>query len=220
MAREAAESSPSLPPFPEPSHDIVSSRPIHAQSPAGSAGAPPPPPGAPPGCVQGVHGNTQGVHRGGTEEIPYSTRMRRLMLRFLQKRKFRLVTRWKAALKGNIGFQVPSQGQFPYTLIFRAFDDIVRLLKMDSLEGRAEAAESFLAGLPAPVTPTADQYMELFLTGRDVLGEFVEADPSFCALFSEEDRRNLRGALERVFKYLVDREMREYTRRFSSSFPG
>lgn len=142
------------------------------------------------------------------------------MLRFLQKRKFRLVTRWKGALKDNIGFQLPSQSPFPYALIFRAFDEVMRLMKSDSGDASLNGPASFLADVDGPATPTADQYMELFLTGRDVLGEFLEHDHAFCALFSETDRHALRTSLERVFRHLIDREMREYSRRFSSPLPS
>ena len=45
---------------------------------------------------------------------------------------------------------------------------------------------------------------------------FVEGDPSFCALYSADDRETLRSALESVFKVLIDREMREHARRFST----
>ena len=141
------------------------------------------------------------------------------MLRFLQKRKFRLVTRWKLALKDNMGFQVPAHAPFPFTLIFRAFDEVIRLLKLDASGTSFDAPESFLANVSDDATPTADQYMELFLSGRDVLGEFLESDPSFCSLFEETPRRELRASLEQVFKHLIDREMREYARRHSSIMP-
>lgn len=145
--------------------------------------------------------------------------MKREMLRFLQKRKFRLVTRWKAALKKNIGFQLPNPVRFPYTLIFRAFDDVLRLAKVEDLETRNDHQETFLDVIEdAESAPTADQYMELFLTGRDVLGEFTEKDEAFCARFSERDRNQLRAALEAIFKHLVDREMHAYARRFTLTF--
>jgi hypothetical protein len=142
------------------------------------------------------------------------------MLRFLQKRKFRLVTRWKAALKENLGVQLPEHVQFPYTLIFRTFDEMIRLLKLECPGVPGAANESFLAGVSPTLAPTSDHYMELFLSGRDIMGEFVENDPSFCALFPEADRQCLHSALERTFKHLIDREMREYSKRFSSSIPG
>ncbi|BET67764.1 hypothetical protein ASA1KI_26820 [Opitutales bacterium ASA1] len=142
------------------------------------------------------------------------------MLRFLQKRKFRLVTRWKSALKDNIGFQLPSQQHFPYALIFRAFDEVVRLLKSDSSNDRIDLHESLLSEFPGEDCPSADQYMELFLTGRDVLGEFVESDPAFCSLHSTIERQALRSAMEKAFKQLIDREMREHARRHSSFMPG
>lgn len=143
--------------------------------------------------------------------------MRRQMLRFLQKRKFRLVTRWKFALKENIGSPLPAQPPFPYMLIFRAFDEVVRLLKFESNVPHRETHESFLSDIHADIPLSADQYMELFLTGRDVLGEFIESDPAFCAMHPADDRQNLRSALEAVFKDLIDREMREHARRYSSS---
>ena len=142
--------------------------------------------------------------------------MRRQMLRFLQKRKFRLVTRWKFALKENIGSPLPAQSPFPYMLIFRAFDEVVRMLKFDLNDPHVAAHDSFLCDVNADTTLSADQYMELFLTGRDILGDFIEGDTSFCALYSAEDRETLRAALEGVFKLLIDREMREHARRFSS----
>lgn len=146
--------------------------------------------------------------------------MRRQMLRFLQKRKFRLVTRWKGSLKENMGFQLPSRSPFPYALIFRAFDEVLHLLKFETTDARPDMSDSFLSAIASASAPTADQYMELFLTGRDVLGEFIETDASFCSLFPDEERQHLRAALERVFKHLIDREMREYARRYSSTFPG
>lgn len=142
------------------------------------------------------------------------------MLRFLQKRKFRLVTRWKAALKDNVGFQMPSQQHFPYTLIFRAFDEILRLLKAPTTKHPVYHQESILAGLDTEEIPTADQYMELFLTGRDVLGEFVETDRAFCGLFEKADRQELRTALETAIKDTIDDEMREYARRNSTLTPN
>ncbi len=142
------------------------------------------------------------------------------MLRFLQKRKFRLVTKWKGSLKENMGFQLPMRSPFPYALIFRAFDEVLHLLKFESPDARPDVNDSFLSSIAGGAAPTADQYMELFLTGRDVLGEFIETDASFCGLFPEAERQNLRTTLERVFKHLIDREMREYARRYSSSFPG
>lgn len=138
------------------------------------------------------------------------------MLRFLQKRKFRLVTRWKFALKENIGSPLPAQSPFPYMLIFRAFDEVVRMLKFSPDDPHIAAHDSFLCDINADVSLSADQYMELFLTGRDILGDFIEGDPSFCAIHPEQDRRDLRAALESVFKLLIDREMREHARRFST----
>jgi len=138
------------------------------------------------------------------------------MLRFLQKRKFRLVTRWKSALKGNIGLPLPAHSPFPYMLIFRAFDEVLRLLKYDPASLHLPTEDSFLCDVAADTLLSADQYMELFLTGRDVLGEFLETDASFCTCFASSDRYNLRSALESVFKNLIDREMREHARRFSS----
>ena len=135
------------------------------------------------------------------------------MLRFLQKRKFRLVTRWKSALKENIGFQLPLQHDFPYALIFRAFDDVIRQLKSGSIGDRFEVAESLLAEVPEADSSTADQYMELFLTGRDILGDFVDSDKAFCGIYDAADRQELRSDLEQVFKHLIDREMREHVRR-------
>jgi hypothetical protein len=138
------------------------------------------------------------------------------MLRFLQKRKFRLVTRWKFALKENIGSPLPAQSPFPYMLIFRAFDEVVRMLKFEPNDPHFGAHDSFLCDINADISLSADQYMELFLTGRDILGDFIEGDSSFCALYSADDRESLRAALEAVFKTLIDREMREHARRFSS----
>lgn len=145
--------------------------------------------------------------------------MRREMLRFLQKRKFRLVTRWKAVLKKNIGFQFPSPVRFPYMLIFRAFDDVIRLSKSERLDPSADSNATFLNALDEKAhAPTADQYMELFLTGRDVLDEFAESDEAFVSRFSERDRNQLRAVLQAVFKYLVEREMTAYGRRYSETF--
>jgi hypothetical protein len=141
------------------------------------------------------------------------------MLRFLQKRKFRLVTRWKLALKDNIA-RVPASQPFPFTLIFRAFDEVIHLLKLDELGTPAHAPESFLAHLPGLALPTADHYMELFLSGRDVLLDFITHDASFAALFAEPARQELRAGCERVFRHLIDREMREHVRRHHATLPG
>ncbi len=135
------------------------------------------------------------------------------MLRFLQKRKFRLVTRWKLALKNNIA-RVPSSHPFPFTLIFRAFDEVIHLLKLDAVgTPPVTASDSFLASLDGESFPSADHYMELFLSGRDVLAEFIEHDASFAAVFPEAERQVLRAGCERVFKHLIDLEMREHARR-------
>jgi hypothetical protein len=144
--------------------------------------------------------------------------MRRELLRFLQKRKFRLVTRWKLALKDNIA-HVPAPHPFPFTLIFRAFDEVVHLLKLDAqgVPAPGHAAESFLTDLSGDAFPSADHYMELFLSGRDVLTDFIEHDASFSAMFPASERQVLREACERVFKHLIDLEMREHARRHHSS---
>jgi hypothetical protein len=138
--------------------------------------------------------------------------MKREMLRFLQKRKFRLVTRWKLALKDNIA-RAPAIASFPFTLIFRAFDEVVHLLKVDGPGVPVPTSESLLADLPAGPLPSADHYMELFLSGRDVLLDFLTSDTSFAALFEETERQAARAACERVFRHLIDREMREHSRR-------
>jgi hypothetical protein len=143
--------------------------------------------------------------------------MKRDMLRFLQKRKFRLVTRWKLALKSNIA-RVPAPHPFPFNLIFRAFDEVLHLLKVEDLEFAAPpSTDSFLAALNGEELPAADHYMELFLSGRDVLGDFIDHDASFAAAFPEHTRQALRAACERVFKHLIDLEMREHARRHHAS---
>ncbi len=137
------------------------------------------------------------------------------MARFLQKRKFRLVTRWKVVLKQNIGSRLPSQSPLPHALIFPAFDEIMHGLKSgapDAMDGR----ESILAGLAEDARPSADEFMELFLSGRDVLGEFARGDASFREAFPAADRQSMGEALEQAFRQLIDREMREYARRFGS----
>lgn len=136
------------------------------------------------------------------------------MIHFLQKRKFRLIVRWRVALKQNTGFQLPTPAPFPYGLIFRAFQEIIRQLKNLDTPELLAAGEPVLTGLPAEATPTPDQYMEMFLTGRDVLDEFIRTDPGFCATFSITERATLRDALVRAVKELVPREMRAYAQRF------
>lgn len=134
------------------------------------------------------------------------------MLRFLQKRKFRLVTRWKLALKDNIA-RVPAPHPFPFTLIFRAFDEVVHLLRQDGAPASRDAAETCLTGCNTETLPTADQYMELFLSGRDVLSDFLAHDPSFVVLFDAAARAELRTACEGAFRQLIEREMHDYARR-------
>jgi hypothetical protein len=142
------------------------------------------------------------------------------MLRFLQKRKFRLVTRWKLALKDNIA-RVPAPHPFPFTLIFRTFDEVIHLLKLDEVGTPPQAPESVLGQLTGGPVPSADHYMELFLSGRDVLLDFSAEDASFAALFPAGARQDLRAACERVFRHLIDREMREHTRRHQATeIPG
>lgn len=138
--------------------------------------------------------------------------MRREIVSFLQKRKYRLVIRWKRALQQSSGFDVLAGGSFPFTLIFRAFDEIVRLLKLDSVDEQPEPGRSILPAEPDAELPPVDLYMELFLTGRDVLGEFLERDATFCAAFGPGERLEMRAALERVVKKLIDHEMREHAR--------
>lgn len=143
--------------------------------------------------------------------------MKREMLRFLQKRKFRLVTRWKLALKTNIA-RVPAPHPFPFTLIFRAFDEVLHLLKQDNLESApAPSTDSFLTAVNSEALPSADHYMELFLSGRDVLGDFIDHDASFAAAFPEKARQEFRSVCEQVFRHLIDLEMREHTRRHHAS---
>jgi hypothetical protein len=139
--------------------------------------------------------------------------MRRQMVRFLQKRKFRLAIRWKLVLTRQIGSRLPSSGPFPYALVFRTFDELVALLKTGPQ--RSAPGGSLLAGLPDAAVPVADHYMELFLTGHDVLQEFMENDAAFCARFTPEDRSTFRKEMQQTFKCMVDREMTEHGRRLS-----
>ena len=142
------------------------------------------------------------------------------MLRFLQRRKFRLVTKWKARLKQNITFQLPTGTGFPYRLVFRAFDEVLRLLKSELCEVPEDFIESLLVDQPGSDIPNADQFMEMFLTGRDVLGEFVASDKTFCASFPAPYRNKLGAGIEHVMKNLVDREMNEFARRQQTDFHG
>jgi hypothetical protein len=142
----------------------------------------------------------------------------REMLRFIQRRKFRLVTQWKARLKENISFQLPDSPEFPYRLVFRAFDEVLSLLKLSLSGATNESAESLLDGKTPEQVPTADQFMEMFLTGRDVLEEFVNSDGTFCATFAEPARARLRGTVEQVLKDLVEREMGEYSRKWAGGW--
>jgi hypothetical protein len=140
------------------------------------------------------------------------------MLRFLQKRKFRLVTHWKRALKANIGFQLPIHGDFPFHLIFRCLDEIVFMLKHDELEPDPSARPTFVDQLEDENPPTADQYMELFLSGREVLIGFITNDPSFCKWFPLDEREELCLAVEMAIKALIHREMISYSRRYQHSY--
>ena len=140
------------------------------------------------------------------------------MLRFLQKRKFRLVTHWKRALKANIGFQLPIHGDFPFHLIFRCLDEIIFMLKHDELEPDPAARPTFVDQLDTENPPTADQYMELFLSGREVLVGFITNDPSFCKWFPVEEREELCLAVELAIKALIHREMISYSRRYQHSY--
>lgn len=140
------------------------------------------------------------------------------MLRFLQKRKFRLVTQWKRALKDHIGFQLPIHGNFPFRLIFRCLDEVIFLLKHDELEPDPSARASFVDQLEDEDPPTADQYMELFLSGREVLVGFIMSDPSFCKWFPLEEREKLGLAVEKAIKALIHREMISYSRRYQHSY--
>jgi hypothetical protein len=141
------------------------------------------------------------------------------MLRFLQKRKFRLVTAWKLALKENAGIQLPAQSSFPYSLIFHAFDEVLRALKQDAAGQDLDPTPIILRGLSDDAAVTADQCMELFLTGRDILGDFIEHDRAFAEFFEEADRRELHSACERVLRHLIEREMHEHSRRFARVLP-
>jgi hypothetical protein len=158
---------------------------------------------------------------GAPNQIEKGTRgmsTNRDMLRFLQRRKFRLVTKWKARLKQNITFQLPTGPEFPYRLVFRAFDEVLRLLKSEMCDVREDFSESLLADQSGGEVPTADQFMEMFLTGRDVFGEFVTSDKTFCASFPGLPRAELGAGIERAMKNLVDREMNEFARLRQTDF--
>ena len=140
------------------------------------------------------------------------------MLRFLQKRKFRVVTQWKRALKDHIGFQLPIHGEFPFRLIFRCLDEVIYLLKHDELEQGLLARPTFVDQLEGKHPPTADQYMELFLSGREVLVGFMLNDPAFCKWFPLNEREELCLAVEQAIKTLIHREMTSYSRRYQHSY--
>lgn len=142
--------------------------------------------------------------------------MRNSMVPFLRRRKFRLVTRWKAALKGNIRQPLSPPDEFPYTIIFRAFDEVIHLLKLESPPAPSAAPASFLEMLDDSCPPTADQFMELFLSGRDMFAEFCNTDAALRHAFTDEERQALHARCEQAFKYLIEREMPEYTRRFTA----
>ncbi len=143
--------------------------------------------------------------------------MRSQLLRFLQKRKFRLVTLWKATLKENIDFQLPIHGEFPFTLIFGTFDEIIYLLKKPDSELAPNPHNSFLDQIQTDHPPSADQYMELFLSGREVLLNFITQNPSFLKMFPEKERTKLIQSIEQTIKHLIDREMSAYSKKFQHS---
>jgi hypothetical protein len=82
--------------------------------------------------------------------------MRRQIISFLQKRKFRLVTDWKRALKTNIESQLLIHVDFHFHLIFRCLDEVIFMLKHDDLEPDPSARPTFVEHLGSENPPTAD----------------------------------------------------------------
>jgi hypothetical protein len=139
--------------------------------------------------------------------------MSREMLQHLQKKKFRLLVRWKVMLKARASFRVPRLDRFPHALIFRTFDEILRLMRLAAAGAPLDVRQGNLAAHLADRLPSADQYMEILLAGRDVVEEFLGKDTAFCIRFDEDVRDALRVSLAQVIRHLVDREMREFFRR-------
>ena len=127
------------------------------------------------------------------------------------------MTSWKATLKGNIDFQLPIHSEFPFTLIFGTFDEIIYLLKKPIGEFDLNPHNSFLDQMQTDHPLSADQYMELFLSGRDVLLNFISQNASFLKMFPENERTKLALAIEQTIKNLIAREMSAYAKKFQSS---
>lgn len=129
----------------------------------------------------------------------------------IQRRKFRLLIGWKTTLKAAASFRLLPPERFPHTLMFRAFQEILRLTKLAASGARLDAGPSLLLEVPRDdpgLSP--DQYMDVFLVGREVLADFLASDEKLAATYSADARNRGRHALDVAVRHLVDSEMRAY----------
>lgn len=129
------------------------------------------------------------------------------MVRFLQKRKFRLVTRWKQALRNPGDLHRPEPNPIKNTLIFRVFDDVMREIKTPTDQWSLDTTPGYAHYASDEGVTNPDQYVELFLAGRRVLADFINHDAAFSAQFDRPAREDLQAACDRVLMHFVDREL-------------
>jgi hypothetical protein len=139
--------------------------------------------------------------------------MNRGPLAVMQHRKFRLLVRWKNAVKAATSFRLLPPAAFPHAVIFRAFEELVRLTRLAATGAPLDSGKSFLPLVHDDAGLSPDQYMDVFLVGREVLADFLASDASLVGKYSSEVRNGVRHALNDATRHLVDREMRGYAAR-------
>jgi len=128
----------------------------------------------------------------------------------LQRRKFRLLIKWKTTVKASASFRLLPPMRFPHAVIFRAFEDAVQLMRLAAADAPLDQGRQFLAAVRDDADLSPDQYMDIFLGGREVLADFLASDAKLVAHYTVEARNRVRHDLDHAIRHLVDREMREY----------
>ncbi len=134
----------------------------------------------------------------------------REILRQLRRKKFAVLVQWKQELEIKFPLHVDEKARLPPRLLFRSFDEVVCRLKRGEYDTRRSRIFALAGDLTSGSLPPIDRYLEVFLTGEQVLGDFVvdaaERGPDSCC----DVLLAFQNALYEVFHEIIRREIAVY----------
>ncbi len=133
----------------------------------------------------------------------------REILRLLRRKKFAVLVQWKQELESKFPLYLDAGTRLPPRLLFRSFDEVVGRLKRPET-GRRTRMFTLAGNLPEDGLPPLERYLEVFLTGEQVLGDFIiEAAESGSEPFWEAFVA-FQSALYAAFHEIIRRELALY----------